>query len=688
MRNVRPPRRWLALCTVVLCVAAHSWTVGAALAAAQGAPAPGPSEPARSATGPSDARVRPGQSSTALHVKFVDGSGIRLRGQRFVSLTGTDVSGLAAVLDAAPGWRADRMVTRSEEEVAADKVRNEARSGRRLADFNLWFEIAVPEAADLEALLGELIALDVTEVAYAEPLPAPNASPSFVTEQGYRTASPDGIGAELVSGIAGASGDRVKVIDIEYSWNVDHEDLDRARAPGALIRNGTPTDPFHSDDHGTAVLGELVGDADAQGVTGLVPGATVGMVNAMNVERGYDLANAIDTARRSMVAGDVMLIEQQTTGPNGDYAPVEYWSAFYDAIRLATSQGIIVVEAAGNGNSNLSGPAYADTIQARPDSGAIVVGAGAAPGCGVPRTRLGFSNHGARVDLQGWGECVATTGYGWLHGGSDKNAFYTAGFSGTSSAAPIVAAAAAAVSSAHERATGGNLTPHEVRARLVSTGTPQDVSVPGKIGPLPDLTRALGLSVPSAPNGFTVTTSDANRTATIGWTPPTSDGGSPITGYRVARSGHGTEAPWSTTVAATARSHTFLYLTAGGTYTLSVEAITANGTGAAASGTVTIGGPPGAPTSFSTSKDVPNRSATITWLPPASIGGAAITGYRVSRSGYGGEAPWSTVVPATARSHTFLTLTTGGTYTLSVEAINALGTGPAASGTVTMSNPK
>ena len=48
-----------------------------------------------------------------------------------------------------------------------------------------------------------------------------------------------------------------------------------------------------------------------------------------------------------------------------------------------------------------------------------------------------------RVDLQGWGERVCSTGYGdYELVGGDSNQAYTADFAGTSSASPLVAGAA------------------------------------------------------------------------------------------------------------------------------------------------------------------------------------------------------------------------------------------------------
>ena len=81
------------------------------------------------------------------------------------------------------------------------------------------------------------------------------------------------------------------------------------------------------------------------------------------------------------------------------------------------------------------------------DSGAILVGAGAPPpgthgrDHGPDRSRLDFSNFGARVDAQGWGEEVTTCGYGDLQGGTNEDLWYTDTFSGTSSASPIVVGA-------------------------------------------------------------------------------------------------------------------------------------------------------------------------------------------------------------------------------------------------------
>ena len=93
-------------------------------------------------------------------------------------------------------------------------------------------------------------------------------------------------------------------------------------------------------------------------------------------------------------------------------------------------------------------------------------------------------------DLQGWGSSVATAGYGWSFDPGDLRQRYTWGFSGTSSASPIVAAAVASVQGALIANGSAPLTPAAMRDLLVSTGTvPPDSGT--HIGPLPDVAVAL-----------------------------------------------------------------------------------------------------------------------------------------------------------------------------------------------------
>jgi subtilisin family serine protease len=210
----------------------------------------------------------------------------------------------------------------------------------------------------------------------------------------------------------------------------------------------------------------------------------------MTTSHGYNVARAVNLAAQALDPGDVILIEQQGSVCGGSsFGPVEWSPPVFDAIAAATALGIVVVEAAGNGAVDLDAPACAGWFdRSVRDSGAIIVGAGQ-PGS---RARLPFSSYGSRVDLQGWGESVATAGYGALFDPGDVRQRYTAYFSGTSSASPIVAGAVAAVQGALLAQGMDPLAPGEIRELLVSTGTDQpepDAQTP--IGPLPDIAAAL-----------------------------------------------------------------------------------------------------------------------------------------------------------------------------------------------------
>ncbi|HYP45000.1 MAG TPA: S8 family serine peptidase [Propionibacteriaceae bacterium] len=94
---------------------------------------------------------------------------------------------------------------------------------------------------------------------------------------------------------------------------------------------------------------------------------------------------------------------------------------------------------------------------------------------------------------------------------------------------------------------------------------------------------------------------------------------------------------------------------------------------------------PGVATSVVASKSDAARTGTLKWAPPASNGGKAITGYRVSRNGLDstGAGPKTVLVSASARSYTFSKLRAGSWYTLSVRAMNSVGTGAAVSKNIT-----
>jgi large repetitive protein len=126
----------------------------------------------------------------------------------------------------------------------------------------------------------------------------------------------------------------------------------------------------------------------------------------------------------------------------------------------------------------------------------------------------------------------------------------------------------------------------------------------------------------------------------------------------------------------TATTQVISGLTNGTAYTFKVAAHNGNGLGYSSAATLPIAvGAPLAPTGVTATAGA--GSATVTWTPPASDNGSAITGY-VVRALVGTTAVKTVSVPAVTQT-TISGLSKGTSYTFTVAAKNANGTGPASS---------
>jgi hypothetical protein len=180
-------------------------------------------------------------------------------------------------------------------------------------------------------------------------------------------------------------------------------------------------------------------------------------------------------------------------------------------------------------------------------------------------------------------------------------------------------------------------------------------------------------TVPAAPTGVTATA--GNTQASVSWTAPSSNGGSVITSYTVTPYIGNTAQPASTV---SGSPTTVSGLTNNLTYTFTVSATNSVGTGApsAPSNGVTPTAPtvPGAPTGvLATAGDA---QASVSWTAPSSNGGSPITSYTVTPYIGTTAQPPSTV---SGSPMTVLGLTNNSTYTFTVSATNAVGTGAASS---------
>ena len=171
---------------------------------------------------------------------------------------------------------------------------------------------------------------------------------------------------------------------------------------------------------------------------------------------------------------------------------------------------------------------------------------------------------------------------------------------------------------------------------------------------------------PAAPGQVTAVAGD--RSATVTWAVPRTDGGSAVTGYTVTASPGGSSA----VVDGSSTSTVVDGLANGTAYTFTVTAVNAVGSSpaSAASSAVTPAGVPAAPGQVTAVAG--DRSAAVSWTA-AAANGAAVTGYTVTASPGGSSA----VVDGSSTSTVVDGLANGTAYTFTVTAVNAVGSSPA-----------
>jgi serine protease len=441
-----------------------------------------------------------------VHVKFVEGSDVVLERGRFVDAAGAGLDEVNAALGGEAIAAIRRTFTGDRATLRAWKARGEARSRTTGPDLALWFDVRVeggrPAVARLVNRLNACAAVEiahpaaVVEPASIEPLASPgpgaiaaaravraNRTPDFSPQQGYLYAPPNGLNAPVAWAVAGGLGTGVKFIDVELAWCADHEDFDQNRR---VYVGGAPQNPVYQD-HGTAVLGEIIGQHNGFGVSGFAPDVRYGMV-AVDINEWPTVPHRFQDAIDHLDAGDVWLIELQMFPPGHSATPMEWLQVNYDVIWTSSwSRDIVCIEAGANGSQNLDDAGWGGVFDRNiRDSGAIMVAAGTPYG----RVAESFTNWGSRMDAHAWGSGIVTTGTGDLYNGGTPQTCYTGSFNGTSGASPMLAGSALCLQGIAQANQGQRLDPIALRALIHDTGVPH-LDPAREIGPRPDLGAAI-----------------------------------------------------------------------------------------------------------------------------------------------------------------------------------------------------
>ncbi|XP_072047556.1 myomesin-3-like [Amphiura filiformis] len=187
--------------------------------------------------------------------------------------------------------------------------------------------------------------------------------------------------------------------------------------------------------------------------------------------------------------------------------------------------------------------------------------------------------------------------------------------------------------------------------------------------------------VPEAPGKPEVSNIDATQ-MTVSWTPPESDGGSPITGYYVERKDT-TSSKWVKVNKTPVKETTLRVkdLTERAEYQFRVSAENKAGVGPASEPSdVFMAKPPydvpGKPDRPDIT-EVDRTHISISWSPPESDGGSPITNYLIERKDTT-STRWIKVTKETVidTEYTIRDLTEGQTYEFRVAAVNKAGPGP------------
>jgi serine protease len=354
-----------------------------------------------------------------------------------------------------------------------------------------YFALRGTFSPDISNVVASLNTIPEIEKAYRAPAASNPMVPATPTGtlyiyQFYLNDAPRGVGAKTAWTLvpSGACGAGMRVVDLEMGWSLTHT-FYNTHSPTKL--GGNILSQWKG--HGTSVLGIICANNNGSilGVAPHVSSVKVISYSGDSTLIGNAITKAANDLTKNHFVGGVLVIEAQLDPKNdGKYLPVETDESLtiYYAIYRATAAGVVVIEAAGNGNINLDSiPALnrcSGTGTASPflDSGAIMVAASEVRDVGGVTVwpRWLTSNYGSRIDCFAEGRGVTTADYPIPPGGSAADAAHREDFSGTSSATAIIAGVALSAQGMYKATTGSPLDGVRLRRVLTSTSPINNVT--------------------------------------------------------------------------------------------------------------------------------------------------------------------------------------------------------------------